>query len=85
MQITTKYSIGQEVYFLFKEEKNNYIELHKDTILEIVITENKNFYLMTDYCDEIHEDEIVSIADERMLINKISELFGDNHESKENI
>ena len=82
MTINTKYSIGQEVYFLIKEENNNYIELHKDTILEIVITENKCLYIMDVYCDEVQEDEIVPIADERLLINKISELLEIKEERK---
>lgn len=80
MTINTKYSIGQEVYFLIKEEDKNYIELHKDTILEITATKEKIIYIMDAYCDEVQENEIVPMDYDMMLAEKVRKLFGGSNE-----
>lgn len=75
MNITTKFSIGQEVYFVYKEDNLSAIQVLKDKINEIVIiNENEFIYCSKKICDEFKEENIVDANDVVGLFKKIKEL-----------
>ena len=80
MKIETKYSIGDNVYVIFKED-NGEIKLFKDKIDSIVIKENEIVYFLDKICEEFHEHELIKYKDESSLLNKIDALI-ENTEKK---
>ncbi|WP_288910778.1 hypothetical protein [uncultured Thomasclavelia sp.] len=74
MQINTKFKIGQSVYFVYKDYNLQTVQVLKDKIKEIVITEQEAMYYGDERCEAFKEDETVDINDGDCLIRKIREL-----------
>ncbi len=75
MKIETKYSIGEKVYIVFKEDTDSFVKIFKDNIQEIVVQKNKILYYAESFCEEFEEDEIVPYSRKDLLVTKINELL----------
>lgn len=82
MQINTEFKIGQYVYFVYKEDDLQAIQVLKDKIEEIVITEQGVMYYGNKICEEFGESEIVDANDIDSLFEKIRELSNEVENEK---
>ena len=74
MIINTRFSIGEEVYAIYKE--GDEVKVIKDKISEIVVTkEEQVYYLEKHNCEEWQENELVKTYMTSDLVSKIEELF----------
>lgn len=74
MLINTRFSIGEEVYAIYKN--GDEINLFKDKISEILVSKEKQIYYLEkhDY-EEWQENELVRIYMTSDLVSKIEKLF----------
>lgn len=75
MEFKIKFAIGEELYVIYKEEKDNIIRLFKDKVTEIVIREDETVYYLDKMCEEFHEEELVKYKDKTTLLYKIDQLI----------
>lgn len=74
MIINTRFSIGEEVYAIYKEDDE--VKVIKDKISEIAVTkEEKVYYLEKHNCEEWKEEELVKTYMTSYLVSKIEELL----------
>ena len=74
MKLDIKYSFGDEVYVVFKEN-DGLIRVFKDKVQEISMSEKYGLhYYVNKLCEEFKEEELVSINDKNLLIARIDEL-----------
>lgn len=75
MQIETKYKIGEDVYIVFKEDCDDYVQIYKGSISEIIIKKNEQLYFAINLCEEFSEEDIVPIERKDLLEKRIDELL----------
>ena len=74
MVYSSIFKIGEEVYFIFKE--NDEVIVRKDKIKEIYITENEVLYVLENYYGgRAREDELIAVKYDYELKDKIIQLF----------
>lgn len=73
MVISTRFKINEEIYFIYKENKE--VKVIKDVIKEILVNEKGTTYYLENFVDEVKEEELISIDCEYGLKDKIVELL----------
>ena len=72
MNIKTKYEVGDLIWIVY--EHNGEVHAYDDTIVNIVITEEKELkYCSKASYEELYEEDIILYDEEEKLVNKIKE------------
>ena len=72
MNIKTKYEIGEVIWIVY--EHNGEVHAYDDTIVNIVITEEKELkYCSKASYEELYEEDIILYDEDEKLIQKIKE------------
>lgn len=73
MVISTNFKINEEVYMIYKE--NDVVNIRKDKVKSILIKEDETIYYLENFCDEVQEDELISVEYDFELRDKIMKLI----------
>lgn len=77
MKLDLKYKFGDEVYVVFKEEKDGMVRIFKDKVTEISMSEKYGLHYYVDkMCEEFKEEELVPVNKPTKLLVRIDELLG---------
>lgn len=73
MQITTKYEIGEHIWFIYKNRGE--VCIYDDYIVEITVDKDGIIYICKDVCEEIREEDIILYNDTINLGKRIQEII----------
>ena len=72
MVIESKYDIGQEIWDIYRDERE--VIIRKDKIVEVIYNEEKGILYMMSVCDDIEEKDVIPVDDSVALLRKVYDL-----------